>query len=151
MSKAGAWVLDIGDRRAAVGVREQVHLMHEPEAAELAGAPAHCRHVVFWNGHCVPVMDLSRWLEPASAPLGTSAYRHLGIYAYQLNTDGVVEFGALWLRKPPQRFDVDDAAAAPLPSDGARWSEIALACFADAAGPVPILDLATVFSGALNV
>jgi chemotaxis signal transduction protein len=151
MSKAGAWLLDIGDHRAAVGVREQVHLMHEPEAAELAGAPAHCRHVIFWNGHCVPVMDLEMWLDPQAAPRVATGSHRLGIYAYQPNVGGAVEFGALWLAKPPQRINVDDDAAAPLPPDNTRWSEVALACFADAAGPVPILDLPTIFSGALNV
>jgi len=147
MSKAAAWLLGLGDHRAAVGVREQVHLMLDPAAAELAGTPVHCRHVIFWNERCVPVLDLGCWLDAASAAAG--AGRHLGIYAYQQSAGAPVEFGALWLARPPQRIEVDDAAAAPLPDERPRWARVAAACFADARGAVPILDLSRVFSGAL--
>lgn len=149
MSRAGAWLLTLGNRRAAVGVREQVHLMLDPAAAELASTPAHCRHVIFWNERCVPVMDLARWLDVAAGKAAADPHRHLGIYAYQQSADAPVEFGALWLARPPQRIEVDDAAAAPLPQDSARWAGIAAACFADAYGAVPILDLSRIFSGAL--
>jgi len=153
MSSAGAWLLtfgDVGGVRAAVGVREQVHLMLEPEAAEVAGTPAHCRHVIFWNGRCVPVMDLSRWVDAVTTPAAPpNRQRHLGVYAYQTEANGAVEFGALWLARPPQRIEVVDAAAALLPADSARWADVASACFADAAGAVPVLDLSRVFSGAL--
>jgi chemotaxis signal transduction protein len=152
MSRAGAWLLalgDFGDVRAAVGVREQVHLMLEPEAAEVAGTPAHCRHVIFWNGRCVPVIDLSRWLDATTTTARPNRQRHLGVYAYQPEANGAVEFGALWLARPPQRIEVDDAAATPLPVDSARWADVAAACFADATGAVPVLDLSRVFSGAL--
>jgi hypothetical protein len=149
MSRAGAWLLDLGDCRAAVGVREQVHLVHEPATAELAGAPAHCRHVIFWNGRCVPVMDLDRWLHPTRATDPATGPRCLGIYAYQPDVDAAVEFGALWLAGPPQRIDVDDASATPLPP-GARWPAIASACFTGGSGPVPILDLPRIFSSALD-
>jgi chemotaxis signal transduction protein len=148
VSRAGAWLLTLGDCRAAVGVREQVHLMLEPEAAELAATPAHCRHVIFWNERCVPVIDLARWLSPTAAPLSRDRHRHLGVYAYQQSSQAPVEFGALWLARPPQRIEVDDAAAAALPA-GSRWDRIAEACFEDAAGAVPVLDLARIFSGAL--
>jgi hypothetical protein len=147
MSQAGAWLLTLGDHRAAVGVREQVHLMLDPGAAELASTPAHCRHVIFWNDRCVPVMDLAHWLDPSTAAVDAGPHRHLGVYAYQLGADMPVEFGALWLSRPPQRVEVDDAAATQLPN--ARWRSIATACFADAIGTVPILDLSRIFSGAL--
>jgi len=149
MSRAGAWLLTVGNHRVAVGVREQVHLMLEPDAAELAGTPAHCRHVIFWNGRCVSVIDLSRWLDPSAQSARQDQNRHLGVYAYQQDAGAPVEFGALWLAKPPQRVDVDDAAAAHLPEDRAGWGRVATACFADAAGAVPILDLPRIFSGAL--
>ncbi|HTT11462.1 MAG TPA: hypothetical protein VMG60_11275 [Burkholderiaceae bacterium] len=149
MSRAAGWLLALGNHRAAVGVREQVHLMLDPAAAELAATPAHCRHVIFWNERCVPVMDLGRWLD-ASAGLGPAEQRrHLGIYAYQQNAQAQVEFGALWLARPPQRIEVDDTAAAPLPHARARWARVAAACFADALGAVPILALSRIFSGAL--
>ena len=145
MSRAGAWLLDVGGRRVAVGVREQVHLMLEPDAAELAGTPEHCRHVIFWNDRCVPVVDLGRWLDPRAH---AEQRRHLGVYAYQQEPGAPVEFGALWLTRPPQRIEVDDDAAAPLPAN-ARWARVAHGCFADGAGAVPILDLEQIFSGAL--
>jgi len=148
MSRAGAWVLDIGPCRVAVGVREQVHLMHEPAAAEVAATPPHCRHVIFWNGRCVPVMDLGRWLYRTPAP-GLVERRHLGIYAYVPHGESTLDFGALWLAGPPQRVEVDDADSAHLPADGGRWTPIAPACFADAKGAVPVLDLTKIFSKAL--
>jgi hypothetical protein len=147
MSRASAWLLTLGEHRAAVGVREQVHLMLDPEAAELASTPAHCRHVIFWNDRCVPVMDLDRRLDPGGATSGAGSHRHLGVYAYQSGAGMPVEFGALWLARPPQRIEVDDAAASALPD--ARWGSIATACFKDAAGAVPILDLSRIFSGVL--
>jgi hypothetical protein len=146
MSRAAAWLLTVGDHRAAVGVREQVHLMLDPAAAELACTPAHCRHVIFWNERCVPVLDLGCWLDAAGRSAESAQHRHLGIYAYQQSAGAPVEFGALWLARPPQRIDVDDAAAAPLPHEQPRWARVAAACFADVHGAVPILDLSRVFS-----
>jgi hypothetical protein len=150
MSRASAWVLNLGQCRVAVGVREQVHLMLEPKAAEVAATPAHCRHVIFWSGRCVPVMDLVRWIRPNALSAATNHHRHLGVYAYRSSVEAGVEFGALWLARPPQRVEVDDADSTALPAaDRARWSRIASACFADAAGAVPVLDLGRIFSGAL--
>jgi len=149
MSQAAAWVLTLGDVRAAVGVREQVHLMLEPEAAEVAGTPAHCRHVIFWNGRCVPVMDLSQWLAPLAPSANVNPHRHLGVYAFQPEGGTAVDFGALWLARPPHRVQVDDAAAAALPTNSKHWPSVAHGCFKDAGGAVPILDLAKIFSGTL--
>jgi len=149
MTQAAAWILTLGDVRAAVGVREQVHLMLEPEAAEVAATPAHCRHVIFWNGRCVPVMDLARWLAPLALSANVDRHRHLGIYAFQPEGSPEVDFGALWLARPPHRVQVDDAAAGSLPANSARWPAVAHGCFKDAGGAVPILDLAKIFSAAL--
>lgn len=157
-----AWLLDFGGgRRAAVGDLEQVQLLHEPECHDVPGTPRHARHVLLWSGRCVPVLDLAAWLDGASASRERSA-RYLGIYAYDppQHAESSIgaepapaldaAFGALWLAQPPKRVLVHDDDAAPLPDDGRPWSRISLSCFTHDSVRVPIIDLRTIFSGALN-
>ncbi|MFZ2652929.1 MAG: hypothetical protein WA210_22745 [Burkholderiaceae bacterium] len=140
-----AWVLDFGSGlRAAVGEQHQVHLAYQPQDVfELPLTPRHARHAILWNDMCVPVLDLGAWLTQGSA----STEQHtLGVYWVPGRPGDSMRFGALWLAKPPQRRLVDDSMAADLPAMPQRWAQISCSCFTDAAGAVPVLDLALVFA-----
>lgn len=144
---APAWLLDFGSGcRAAVGLRQQVHLIHRPEVADVPAAPRHCAQVVFFGPLCVAVFDLGQWLDrEASAGDG----RLLGIYAYGAPGEAP-GLGALWLRAAPRRVIVENGQAGPLPEpDRDRWVRIAHSCFHDEVGSVPVLDLRRMFSSAL--
>lgn len=145
---APAWLLDFGGGcRAAVGLRQQLHLIHSPEVADVTAAPAHCAQVLFFGERCVPVFDIGVWLG-----LDGSAgnRRYLGIYAFSGQRGEAAGCGALWLRAAPRRIRVEDAQARPLPQlYASRWALISHACFADEAGAVPVLDLYRMFSAPL--
>jgi chemotaxis signal transduction protein len=145
---APAWLLDFGGGcRAAVGLRQQLHLIHSPEVAEVPATPAHCAQVLFFAERCVPVFDIALWLgvDPSARNR-----RYLGVYAFRGERGEAPGCGALWLRAAPRRISVDDAQARALPEHNAsRWALISHACFADDAGAVPVLDLHRMFSAAL--
>jgi len=147
---APAWLLDVGGGcRAAVGLRQQVHLMHDPEVAAVPASPWHCTQVVFFGGRCVPVFDIGRWLGRDDA---AGSRRYLGIYAFAAGPGHAPGFGALWLQAAPKRITVDDRQACPLPDQCTeRWASIAHSCFADDSGAVPVLDLHRMFASALAV
>lgn len=144
---SGAWVLDIGaGLRAAVGESHQVHLMVEaPDVFELPLTPQHARHALLWNDECVPVLDLGAWLTAGQV---ATQRRYLGIHAYPGQEPRSVHYGGLWIEQPPQRRRVDDRMAADLPAHPPFWAPLVCSCFTDAAGAVPILDLARVFAQA---
>ena len=142
---APAWLLDFGSGcRAAVGLRQQLHLVHSPEVAEIPATPVHCAQVVFFGERCVPIFDLGLWLGRDGS---AGERRYLGIYAFSGAPGEVPGCGAFWLRAAPRRIAVDDAQSRPLPErDTTRWALIAHSCFADDAGAVPVLDLHRMFS-----
>jgi hypothetical protein len=99
-----AWVLDLGHGRlAAVGEREQFHLMYGVRPFEVPLTPPHCRSALMWAGEPVPVVDLGVWLDGVPSRVASG---FLGMYGYQDGHPGpdgpAVRFGALWLSAPPR-------------------------------------------------
>jgi len=147
MTTAIAWILQLDSaRRVAVGERTLLHLVHEPVLWEVPLTPAHCRHVVLWQGKLLPVVDLAAWF---GVPLPSNALRFVGIIGFQAPAFQGTQLGGLLMTAPPQRVTVDDAQARPIPEDG-HWEPLALSCFSDQDGAVPILHLPRLFSGALQ-
>lgn len=143
MSTRAAWILDLGGKhRAAVGERELLHLIHEPETFEVPLTPAHCRQVLFWRDQALAAVNLELWFTPGQRQ---AARRFAAILGYQTQRREPPRFGALLLAASPRRIEVDDRHACALPAQA--WREVALACFDDGVGPIPILDLNRVFSG----
>lgn len=144
MPETSAWILQFGSKdRAAVGQRELLHLVQGVETFPVPLAPAYCRKVIYWQDRPVPLMDLAVWL---GAETGQSARKYVGIVGYQLRRAEAPCFGALWLAAAPVRATVDDRQACALPETDVDWREIAISCFEDKVGPVPILDLPRLFS-----
>jgi hypothetical protein len=138
-----AWLLDLGAGRwAAVGDREQVHLLHDPAAHRVPWTPRSASQVLLWNGRCVPVVDLG--IRLGDVPSYTVS-RLLGLYAYLESPGNAVAFGALWLAAAPRRISLDAPRMVDLPSPQAAWREVAISCFQWQDAPVPVLDLTRVF------
>jgi hypothetical protein len=142
-----AWLLDFGDGEiAAVGKRELLHLVPQPEIFEVPRTPRHCSRALIWQSRVVPVWDVRAWLAPGtrteSAPLAA-------IVGYQSQRRQQPRFGALLLIEPPGRIAVNDSDACELSRGQPGWSKLAISCFLHGENPVAILDLPLMFSAAL--
>lgn len=144
MNVSTAWLLNVGaERPVAIGERELLHLVPEPELFSVPLAPSHCARVLPWQGQLLPVWDLGVWLDH------TATERHPGVAAivgYQSRPGDTPQLGAIVLAKPPTRITVADSQACPLPADTPQLSTIAIACFLRDQLPIPILDIHTLFS-----
>lgn len=142
MAASPAWLLRFeGGHRAALGPLEVVHVLtgDTPRFA-VPGTPATSRQVVLWQDRPLPVMDLSAWVD-GHASTGAPV---VGVVAYAGPTG--VEHGALLLDGLPRQVQVDDGQALAPEDLPSRWAAIAHSAYRDAEGPVPVLDLARLFS-----
>lgn len=147
MKQAVAWLLTVAPGRlAAIGERELNHLIHEPQSYAIPRTPRHCARVIEWEGQILPVWDLGCWLLDAAPaePIALAA-----VVGYQRSRRERPRFGALALPTPPVRVQVRDDQACQLPQDTPAWRSLALSCFTHQDRPVPIIDLAHLFSNAL--
>lgn len=145
MSQAVAWVLELGQGRcAAVGERELLHLLPQPQLFAVPMAPAYCARVLPWQDRLLPVWDVSAWAGGEAADTELVA-----VVGYQRRAGQAPLFGALVLAEPPARVPVDDGQACGFPDD-VPWQDIACACFSHDERPVPILDLRRMFAAPLR-
>lgn len=147
MAEATAWIVNLdGGWRAAVGEREMMHLVETPVLEDIPQTPVHCRQVLLWEGELMPVIDLSAWLtgQPAEG-----AHASVGIVGWQTQTDAAPQYGALLLSGAPQKTRVVDEQLCKLPEQPSGWESIAISCFSHDGQPIPILDVAYLFSDAL--
>lgn len=145
MSEASAWLLQFDQGlSAAVGERNMIHLLADkPALFEIPQSPSYCRNVFIWQGGVLPLMDLPSRL------LGRHSLSHgpLAVVAFQNYPGTKTQYGALLLNAPPTRIHVNDSQACGLPDSLPGWRDLAIACFERGEqGPVPVLDLAKVFS-----
>jgi chemotaxis signal transduction protein len=158
--ESNGWLLKLrGQLRAAVGLRELVHVLpHSPRLYPVPQTPPHARHVILWEGKILPVVDLAAYLEAGvEDDMGTATKQlsldHLvGIVAYQTAPATEVSLAGMLLGKVPERIRVTDDQACALPQGPAGWQQVAISCFEHPAhGAVPILDLPRLFSGRLSM
>ncbi|MDQ1315592.1 MAG: hypothetical protein QG662_1701 [Pseudomonadota bacterium] len=145
MKESTAWLLDFGDELfAAVGERELMHLVSQPHLLTVPLSPQHCGSVLAWQKHLLPVWDIRTWLGQRSESEGDTLAAVVG---YQHRPRQTPMFGVIALSSPPRRVIVKDTDACELP-DGRSWRTIARSCFLHGQQPVPILDLAAMFTQA---
>ncbi|MCP5420608.1 MAG: chemotaxis protein CheW [Gammaproteobacteria bacterium] len=148
MAESGAWIMDLDSQlQAAVGDREMLHVIQAPELFSVPLSPPYCRHVLIWQDHILPLMDLAAWLNGQSE---RREHKVAGILAFQPRRDQEVRYGALSLAATPIRAQVDDQQACDLPAHPSGWKRLALSCFQQGNRIIPILDLPTLFSDALT-
>ena len=145
LSSAEGWLLPIDHGLlAAVGHRELQHIVHSPKTFTVPLCPSYCDEVFLWNDLLLPVIDLASWLSD-----GRQVCRNalVGIVAYQIHVPHTARYAALKLDSVPKRLRVYDNQACTLPEEIPAWHEIAVSCFTyQDHGPIPILDLASVFA-----
>lgn len=146
-----AWLLNLGHGLfAAIGHYHLVHLLQDAACQAVPRSPPYCQHVVVWQDHVLPVMDLALRLQGrGTAPdrLLADNVSLLGITAFQPRPDQAPEYGALLLAEPARRIRVSDEQAAELPSEWAAWRHLCHSCFKHPQhGAVPILNLPAIFS-----
>jgi chemotaxis signal transduction protein len=147
MPKSTAWILDLGDGLcAAVGERQALHTFNNPELFDIPATPPHCRQVLIWRDHILPVMDVAAWLRGRAAQARPPG---VVIVAFQDQPGQPSAYGALALTSIPRRTWVSDEQACELPADLPGWQRLAISCFAEGDRQIPILDLPYIFSGAL--
>ncbi|HEY6096372.1 MAG TPA: chemotaxis protein CheW [Gallionellaceae bacterium] len=141
MSGTKAWLLDLGaSNRAAVGVRELLHLIDAPRTHEIPCTPAYCRHAVLWQDRLLPVMDMAGRL---GGELQTGSL--LAVVGYQQVRGELPRFGALMLASPPRQVEVSNEQACDLPEEAQRWKSLAISCFDYQGDAVPVLNLGRIF------
>lgn len=150
MQDSNAWLVEFrGEHRAAVGDLELVHVLPDaPETFPVLKAPAHCRQVFLWEGHVVPVFDISLWLGESP---DYSENAHLGVFRYRPGPGEALRYGSLVIDGAPRQVLVNDGQACDLPNGpGGQgpWRRIAHACFDFGGDPVPVLNLPRVFDAA---
>lgn len=147
MSRMNAWVLDLGmGYKAAVGMRELLHLIDVPRTFAVPCAPLYCHKVVFWQERLLPVMDI------ASRLCGTAQEaQFIAVIGYQQKRGEPPKFGTLLLASTPLRVEVSDEQACNLPEKILGWNELAISCFDYQGDALPVLDLNRIFSTPPNL
>lgn len=147
MPAAIAWVISLpGDVRVAVGTMEFVHILPDsPGRMRLTEAPPFLNEAISWDHGMVPVFDAGKFSEGIEK---TADSVYFGIVRYRPQPSNPQRFGALKMSGIPKRFPVDDERACDLPESLGRWRQFSVSCFTLDGRPVPVLDLAKIFSHA---
>ncbi len=147
MAEVTAWIVQLSNGlHAAVGERQMVHLVEEPIIEHIPYTPAHCQHVLLWEGELLPMMDLAVWLTGQATE---RVRQSIGVVRWQDHPDTAPQYGALLFTGVPQKVQLMDEQACSLPEQPTGWQAIALSCFRHDDQPVVILDLPRIFSDAL--
>jgi chemotaxis signal transduction protein len=147
MAEATAWIVHLESGLClALGEHEMVHFVEHPVLADIPHTPAHCHHVLRWEGELLPVLDLAAWLTGQPVDRSQAA---VSIVRWQAHPESALQYGALLCTGIPQKVRVTDAQACDLPGQPSRWQDVALSCFQHNGQPVPIVDVPHIFSAAL--
>jgi chemotaxis signal transduction protein len=145
-----AWLLGFGAGHAALGEFEVLHILDQmPEKFPVPQAPLHCREVILWEEHIVPLLDLNILgrnvrSKPAKGELGRQI---VTIVAYQQSAHALPQYAALLLSKIPQRYTVQDDHMSALPADSPGLDRFTQCAFAHPEyGQIRVLDLPRLLS-----
>jgi len=144
--RTNAWLLNFGHGlHAAVGARVLLHIIDDPKLHPVPCTPVHCHSVVYWQGQLLPVLDMASLLDGDPQP-----HLLLAIAGYQDHTENVARLGALLISAPPTAIAVGNTQSCSLPEQPVNWNKYALSCFDFHDEAIPILNLARIFSPAMN-
>ena len=148
MAESTAWLLPLNNGwNVAIGEREMVHLVDEPELFEVPESPYYCRRAIVWQGEVLPVMDIVSWLEGnTEVELEKDKQYIVAVTAYQEHEGALPQYGGLLLEAIPVRKPVNDQQACALPEPQDNWSALAISCFSDNGRATPILNLPVIFA-----
>jgi len=139
-----AWVLDFGKGlRAAVGHHEMWQVLISPKLFDVPCTPFHCGEVLIFQNRILPVLSVSRLFEREK----TRQSQVVGIAIYQDDPAHPIHYGGLHLAVMPQSIYVSDDQACDLPESQECWEPLAVSCFSHEGLAIPIIDLASLFSG----
>ncbi|HSS66840.1 MAG TPA: hypothetical protein VLS27_20615 [Gammaproteobacteria bacterium] len=145
MSTAVAWIVPLpGNERVSVGALEFVHVLPEmPARSAIADGPVFMSEAISWEGGIIPVFDAGKFSQGIEKTSDTVYY---GVVRYKPTASGPQQFGALKMTAIPQRVTIDDQMACDLPESHCHWRPFSISCFTLDRRPVPVLDLARLFS-----
>lgn len=147
MPSAIAWIITLpGDVHVAVGAVEFVHVLPDtPGRIRFPDAPAYFKEAISWDHGKVAVFDAGKFSEGIEKIADTI---YFGIVRYRSQASTPHRFGALKMSDIPKRVPVDDEMACDLPDSLQHWRPLIVSCFELDRRPVPVLDLANLFSRA---
>lgn len=145
MTAAVAWIVPLpGNVRVAVGNLEFVHVLPDiPARSAIADSPVYMNEAVPWDGGIIPVFDAGKFSRGIEKISDTVYY---GVVRYRPISSSPQQFGALKMTAIPQRVAVEDQMACDLPESHNHWRPFSVSCFKLDGHPVPVLDLARLFS-----
>jgi len=140
-----AWLLDFGNGlQAAVGNHEMWQVILTPTLFDVPVAPTYCDHVLVFQGHVLPVVNIPNLLGYELTPTVDKSV--VGIAVFQDNPANPIHYGCLLLANMPQNIYVSDDSACELPIDKIYWEPLAISSFSHNDETIPIINLATLFS-----
>lgn len=143
MREPNAWLLDLGHSTcAAIGSRELVQIVENPVLHAVPLTPAHSGHVLIWQKHLVPVINLSMRVSALATD-----HHLVALVAYQEFVHQFPKLGAVFLASPPMRIAVSDAQATAQDDCLVDWKGLAISCFEWEGARVPVLHLNRLFRG----
>lgn len=145
MTAAIAWIIPLpGKVRVAVGNLEFVHVLPDlPARSAIAEGPVYMNEAASWDGGIIPVFDAGKFSQGIEKISDTVYY---GVVRYRPSSSTPQQFGALKMTAIPQRVAVEDKMACDLPDSHSHWRPFSVSCFRLEGHPVPVLDLARLFS-----
>ena len=145
MQQATAWILQLGDEiHAAIGEREMIHIIDNPELTLAETPNKYCRQQISWQGTDLPVTDFREWFMNSNVSQNDVSY--VAIVAFPEHNSDTPHYGGIVIEAIPYRTQVKDSQACALPESSQSWQEVSISCFSDQGQATPILNLAALFS-----
>ena len=139
-----AWILPIGHGASvAIGRYELKYIEYLNAGITLPGLPAYCEQGFQWRDHFISALDLHSLAERRRAPVVVGE-QMAAIIAYE-NTQGELEFGAIFLHGVPKLLTVQANQSVPVSELKSAWRLLANAAFRDQDQLYPVLNLRCLF------
>ncbi len=140
MASSRAILIEYASKQyAAIALAHMEEVLDAPVSIQVPLAPPHCNTLVEWHNDWLPLFDLKTW---SGSPKDEEKHFCV-VISYQPSQGTSRFYGCLRSISFPHIVEVDDSAAAPLPTP--QWKGFAKACFTMGKQATPVLDLAALF------